>query len=84
MSNIQLYKRYVRMITLVGKNGEVTPLYIVWDNNVRYKVDKVLEVRKAFSPVGGAGILYRCRVEKHGERNIYLEKDRWFIESHKP
>lgn len=78
-----LYKRYVNVITLIDKQGRMTPLSIEWDNGVKFAVDRVLEVRKAASVVGGGGILYRCRI-RGSERNLYYERTRWFIESEKP
>ncbi len=56
-----LYKRYVDVITLIDKQGRLTPLILRWENGVQYPIDRILEIRKAVSEVGGCGILYRCR-----------------------
>ena len=80
---IMLYKRYVDVETLISKEGRLKPLSIVWDNGVKYPIDRILEVRKAASQVGGCGILFRCRIQGQ-EKNLFYELNRWFIESRKP
>lgn len=83
---MKLYKRYVKVITLIGKEGEITPLYMFWDTRDGerlYKIDKIKNIRKAHSVVGGSGILYECVIAGL-ERNLFYERDRWFLESHKP
>ncbi len=78
-----MYKRYVAVITLIGKLGELQPLCIIWDNNQKYTIDKILEMRPSHSIVGGGGILYRCLIQGK-ERNLFYEKNRWFLESTQP
>lgn len=80
---MRLYKRYVDVVTMINKTGELMPLTMVWDNGVMYEIDQVLEVRNAASQVGGCGMLYRCRIGKV-ERNLFFERNRWFIESTRP
>ncbi len=77
---MELYKRYVDVILLHRKTGEIVPLYIVWADGRRYRVDKIRTVEKRASEVGGGGIRYTCMIQGK-ERNLFLEKDRWFIES---
>lgn len=81
-----LYKRYIPVITLIGKEGEITPISIIWEDYQQrniYKVDKILAVRKASSVVGGGGILYECLILGK-KRKLYYERNRWFTESIKP
>lgn len=78
-----LYKRYIDVVTLIDKEGVMNPVMIIWDNGSKYKIDRVLEVRKSASVVGGSGILYKCRIQGK-ERNLFFEKNRWFIESYHP
>ena len=78
------YKRYVSIIQFVDKNGKVTPKTLIWENNMKYTIDRVLEIRNAASCVGGYGLCYRCRIAGV-ERNLFFEdQKRWFIESLKP
>ena len=66
------------------KDGRLLPRSFVWENGVRYRVDKIIDVRPAASlKAGGAGLRYTVRVKN---REVYLfleeEKDaaRWFME----
>lgn len=78
-----MYKKYVNIVALVDKEGKLTPLILVWDNGVKYKIDKILEIKKGASVTGGCGILYRCRIMNQ-ERKLFYERNRWFMESEKP
>ena len=76
------YKRYVDVVVLVDKHAEMTPLFLIFDTK-KYAIDRVLQIKKTSSVVGGSGVLYRCRIQNQ-ERNLFLERNRWFIESLKP
>jgi hypothetical protein len=76
------YKKYVDVVVLVNRYGEISPLFVVVDS-FKYPIDKVLEVRNAHSQVGGSGVRYRCRIQNQ-ERNLFYEKNRWFMESLHP
>ena len=78
-----MYKKYINVVTLVDKEGKLTPLILVWDNGIKYKIDKILEIRNGVSATGGCGILYRCRIMNR-ERKLFYERNRWFVESEKP
>lgn len=76
------YKKYVDVVVLVNRYGEISPLFIVV-NSRKYQVDRVLDIRNAHSRVGGSGVRYRCRIQNQ-ERNLFFEKNRWFMESLQP
>ena len=80
---MSLYKRYIDVITIQKKDGKITPLFICWDNGKKYKIDRVLSVSRQFSKVGGCGLRYSCLVGGK-QKNLFLEKDKWFIESVHP
>lgn len=74
-------KKYVKVVAEFSPEGEVTPLWIVWDTGVRYEIDRVLDARQAHSlKTGGTGIRYTVRV---CGRDTYLwyEGPRWFVEA---
>lgn len=80
---MKLYKRYIDMVVMQQKSGSVTPLYVCWEDGRKYKIDKIISKDRRASHTGGCGIRYVCMI--HGERrNIFLEKDKWFIESFQP
>lgn len=80
---MELYKRYVAMQVHVDREGKITPLALIWEDGQQYPIDRILLVRKAVSPLGGCGTLYRCRIANQ-IRHLYYEQGRWFIESHHP
>jgi hypothetical protein len=78
----KLYKRYVDVVALYTKKSEITPLFIMWDGK-KYQIQRVFEKHIARSPVGGGGMRYSIMIQNQ-HRYLYLEKDRWFLESTKP
>ena len=77
-------KVYVDVIENRLKDGRIVPLFFVWEDGSRYKIDKVLNVRPAASlKAGGAGMRYTVRVGGR-ETYLYLEEDKvgakWFME----
>ncbi|MEG0527657.1 hypothetical protein [Amedibacillus sp. YH-ame10] len=80
---MKLYKRYVSVYQKVDKEGGITPISIVWEDGREYAIDRIIDVKRAVSEVGGCGILYRCRIAGN-IRNLYYERTRWFMESTKP
>lgn len=76
---MKLYKKYIDVVVHISPQGEVMPLFIIF-NSRKYAIDKVLQIKKSSSSVGGSGILYQCRIQNN-TRNLFLERNRWFIES---
>ncbi len=79
MTQSRLHKYYVDVLTLISHEGNLQPVFILWDNHC-YKVDKVLSIRETYSKAGGCGICYQCRLGQN-ERNLFWERNRWFLES---
>lgn len=82
-NRILLYKRYINVITEIDKYGNLRPLYIRWDNNELFKIDKIIESRQAVSEVGGNGLLFIVLIQGN-RRKLFYEINRWFIESYNP
>ena len=59
---MELYKRYVDVVTLQRKSGTMTPLFLLWDDGRKYAIDKVVSVERRASQVGGCGIRYACMI----------------------
>lgn len=77
-----VYKKYVDVVELRKKDGTLEPLEIVWSNGQHYKIDKSEFKQYGESKAGSGGKHYIVWI--NGEkRNMYLEKDKWFIESYK-
>ncbi|NCB33239.1 MAG: hypothetical protein EOM64_05075 [Erysipelotrichia bacterium] len=82
---MELYKRYIKVVAVYGKTGDVQPLYFYWDDGKRYRIDRILSRERRASQVGGCGIRYVCMIQG-SQRSLFLEqeKNRWFIESYQP
>jgi len=53
----------------------------VWEDGVRYDVDRVLDVRQACSlKTGGCGVRYTVKVGGH-PTYLFFEGPRWFVEA---
>ena len=80
---MNLYKKYIDVELLQKKDGEIVPQFLLWTDGKRYPIDKVISKERRASPVGGCGMRYTCLIQGK-RRNLFLEKDRWFIESLSP
>lgn len=73
-------KQKVAVVALHTKEGKITPLFIIWENNEKYPIDYISKIEKAASlKHGGIGIRYTIRVQTH-QRWLYYENPGWFIE----
>lgn len=73
-------RHYVKVICVHELNGKITPLYIVWDNGIRYKIDRILQCCQAASlKSGGSGMRYTCLFDQEC-RYLFHDHDKWFIE----
>lgn len=77
---MKLFKYYVDVVTLIFQDGSFKPLFVCWGKH-RYRIDKVLTVRETYSKAGGCGICYTCRMNNGQQRNLFWERNRWFVES---
>ena len=78
-----LYKRYVDVVIMVDKNGGIKPLSICWEDGKSYPIDRVVSIEPRASVVGGCGMRYTCMIQGQ-TRHLFLEKNRFFIESYLP
>lgn len=77
--NERRIRKYVPVTLRVDENGKIRPLIIEFDEQHKYLVDKVTDVRRAAcQSAGGVGDRYACRIQGK-ETYIWLEKGRWFI-----
>lgn len=75
------YKKYIDVTASFDTLGNITPLYITWENGKRFDIDRIIEVRAAASTkAGGAGVRYVCMICGH-LRALFLEEDKWFVEA---
>ena len=75
------YRVYVRVVAEFDETGSVRPLSIVWEDGRKFKVDKVLDVRRAVATkAGGQGMRYTCRIMGK-ETYLFNDDGRWFVEA---
>ena len=72
---------YVRVVVEYDEAGGVHPLRIAWEDGRAFRVERVLDVRRAAATkAGGQGMRYTCRIR--GKETYLFEDDgRWFVEA---
>ncbi len=79
-------KRYVDVQALMKQDGTVQPLAVFWPNAdgipVRFAIERILDqsAGSRISSSGSVGRQYTVLIRGQ-RRKLYLEKNRWFIES---
>lgn len=74
-------KVYVAVSADHESDGTCKPTVIRLANGKRYEIDKILQVSRSASEVGGRGIRYRIRI---GQAETYLFDEQngfWFVEA---
>ena len=74
-------KVYVDVIAKFSRDGHLNPQAIIFEDDIRYEVDRVLDRRQAASlKAGGTGMRYTVRIGGV-ETYVFLEENRWFVEA---
>ncbi|NLW29170.1 MAG: hypothetical protein GXY98_04625 [Erysipelothrix sp.] len=61
------------------KDGTMLPLYIIWNNQVRYKIDKITQIKNGASlKYGLQGLRYTCQIQNQ-MRHLFFDGKQWFI-----
>ncbi len=73
-------KKYVDVVALCTREGQMLPKIVYWNNGNSYKIDSVPKVERIHDPQDGKEHLkYTCLI---GGKNahLYLETNaRWFV-----
>lgn len=73
-------KIYVDVILFYKKVGGMIPLFVVWEDGRRFKIEKVIKIDRAAVQSGGLAKRYTCII-KGQQKNLYLGNDnKWFFE----
>lgn len=74
-------KQYVPVVVRFDTEGKLRPLVIEFDEEHKYPVDRVLDIRRAACQrVGGVGDRYTCQI--NGQVTyLWMEKGIWFVEA---
>lgn len=82
-------KIYVKVIAEFSEDGLITPLELIWDDERKFEITHVHDIRRAASTKAG-GMGYRYTVTINGERRFIWLEDiefkktigaRWFVEA---
>ena len=74
-------KRYIPVTVRFDAEGKMRPIELEFDEAHRYRIDRIIDVRRAAcQSVGGVGDRYTCCIRGQ-ERYLWFEKGRWFVEA---
>ena len=74
-------KVYVTVNAEHKPDGSCYPKTIRMANQTEYRIDKIIQVCRAASMVGGRGVRYTIRIGRT-ETNLFDEQNgRWFVEA---
>lgn len=74
-------KAFVEVIVKFDKEGQMTPLSILWEDGLQYEIDRVVDVRRAASlKAGGQGMRYPIRINGR-QTYLYYENPNYFVEA---
>lgn len=73
-------KRYVEVVALHREDGSVAAALDRLGRRPRFKVDRILDTRRAASlKVGGTGVRFLVRIRDR-DTFLFYENPRWFVE----
>ncbi len=78
---MQRRKVYVTVDAEHKPDGTCRPKSIRMANNMFFEIDKILQVCRAASMVGGKGIRYTVRIGTHEALLFDEQNGRWFVEA---
>ncbi|MBQ9790978.1 MAG: hypothetical protein IJW28_00160 [Clostridia bacterium] len=74
-------KEYVKVISETDTSGIITPKTIIWKDDTKFTIDKVLDHRPCASlKTGGVGIRYTIQINST-ITHLFLEETKWFVEA---
>ena len=76
-----MVRKYVDVICLNDKAGNIMPLYLIWKDSIKIPIIKVKEIcPRASLKVGGSGLRYTCLFEAGRIRHLYYDRGKWYVE----
>lgn len=74
-------KVFIEVTAKFDIDGNITPLYIKWEDGRIYQIDKILDKQRAASlKAGGQGTRYTCKIEGK-QTYLFYEEPKWFVEA---
>ena len=76
-----MIRKYVDVICLNDKGGNIRPLFLIWDEERKVPIRKIKEIcPRASLKVGGSGLRYTCVFEPNLIRHLYYDRGKWYVE----
>ena len=76
-----MIRKYVDVICLNDKGGNVRPLYLIWEENRKIPILKIKEIcPRASLKVGGSGTRFTCVFSSNRVRHLYFDRGKWYVE----
>ena len=78
---------YIELRVRFREDGNMTPVQIKWEDGRVFKIDRILDVRRAASAAGSMGIRYTVKIMGRTRRLFFEDaysdtgRSRWFVES---
>lgn len=74
-------RKYIDVICLNDQQGNIKPLFIIWNNEKKIPIIKVKDVcQRASLKAGGSGLRFTCVFEHKLIRHLYYDRGKWFVE----
>ena len=73
-------RKNVTVLARMLDNGNIIPIEIVWEDGRTFKIDKIIDKRKAASTKGGGAGLRYTIVILNKEKYLFLDEYTWFVE----
>lgn len=75
------FKVYVTVVAEFSKEGVLLPKSFIWEDGKQYKIDRIIDKRRAASTkAGGVGERYTCMVRGKEVHLYYEDNNMWFME----
>ena len=73
-------KVFVKVLAEFDLQGQLAPRILYWEDGRKFKIDRILDVRRAASlKVGGSGMRYTCRIQGKPVY-LFLDGSQWYME----
>ena len=81
---IIMNKQYVRVSGTWEKDGLFNPLFVLWDNGAKYRIERIIQCCPAIGKdMRPRGLRYTCLFAYGQKRYLYFIDNHWFIEKEK-
>ena len=78
-----MIRKYVDVICLNDKGGNIRPLCLIWDEVRKIPITSIKEICPRSSlKAGGSGMRYTCVFSSNLVRHLFYDRGKWYVEMH--